>query len=93
MKFHEWHDRDESAGERRYFRAAKFGKRWTLKTTLQSAAEWESLDPAPRVVLEALRDLLLNKYQRRRIPYEDVVAVDRMVVGAGGESVIAELEK
>jgi transposase-like protein len=93
MTFHEWHDRDEAAGERRYFRAGKFGKQWHVKTTLKSDPDWEELAPVPRDVLEALRTQLLNKYQRRRIPYEDVVAIDKMVVEAGGETVIEELEK
>lgn len=88
MKFHEWHDRDEEAGERRYFRAGKFGRRWNIKTTLKSDEDWTDLDPAPRDVLEALREQLLNKYQRRRIPYEDVVAIDKMVVAAGGTTAI-----
>jgi len=93
MKFHEWYDRDEAAGERRYFRAGKFGRRWNVKTTLKSDAGWEDLDPVPKDILEALRGQLLNKYQRRRIPYEDVVAIDRMVVEAGGETVIDAVEK
>ena len=93
MKFHEWHDQDEAAGERRYYRAGKFGRKWTVRTTLKSDSDWEDLDPAPREVLEALREQLLNKYQRRRVPYEDVVAVDKMVVESGGETIIGDLEK
>lgn len=93
MKFHEWHDQDEAAGERRYFRAAKFGKKWSIRTTLKTDPDWEELEPAPRPVLEALRGQLLNKYQRRRVPYEDVVALDRMVVESGGDTIIEELKK
>jgi len=93
MTFHEWHDQDEAAGERRYYRAGKFGRKWTVRTTLKSAPDWDDLDPPPREVLEALRELLSNKYQRRRVPYEDVVAIDKMVVESGGESVIETLEK
>lgn len=92
MKFHEWHDNDEEAGERRYFRAGKFGRRWEVKTTLKSEPDWHDLNPAPREVLEVLRGQLLNKYQRRRVPYEDVVDVDRLVVAAGGVSLISEVE-
>lgn len=93
MKFHEWFERDEAAGERRYFRAGKFGKNWHVKTTLKSAPDWDDLDPVPRDILEALREQLMNKYQRRRIPYEDVVAIDKMVVAAGGVTVIHDLDK
>lgn len=92
MKHHEWHDQDTEAGERRYFRAGKFGKNWHVKTTLKSDPDWEDLNPVPLPVLESLREQLRNKYQRRRIPYEDLVAIDKMVVAAGGESVIAEIE-
>lgn len=93
MVFHEWHDRDEAAGERRFFRAEKFGKKWSFRTTLKSDPDWESLDPAPLVMLEEARSLLANKYQRRRVPYEDVVALDKLVVAAGGETIIDSLEK
>ena len=93
MRFHEWHDQDEAAGERRYYRATKFGSRWSVKTTLKSDLDWENLEPPSREVLEALRDQLMNKYQRRRVPYEYVVAIDRMVVETGGPSIIQEVEK
>jgi Tfp pilus assembly PilM family ATPase len=93
MTFHEWHDWDEKTGERRYFRAGKFGRRWHVKTTLKSEPDWHDLDPIPQVVLEELRRQLQNKYQRRRIPYEDVVDIDRLVVAAGGTSMIEEIER
>ena len=93
MRFHEWHDQDEAAGERRYYRATKFGNRWSVRTTLKSDPDWENLEPPPRDVLEALRDQLMNKYQRRRVPYEYVVAIDRMVVESGGGTIMEELKK
>ena len=91
MRSHEWHRQDEEAGERRYFRAAKFGTRWSVQTTLKSEPDWHRLDPIPLPILEELRTQLLNKYQRRRVPYEYVTAIDRMVCDAGGKSAIAEL--
>ena len=93
MIFHEWHDQDEAAGERRYFRAEKFGKKWELKTTLKSDPDWERLVPPPLDILMTLREQLQNKYQRRRIPWEDVVTVDKMVVEAGGTSVLEDGKK
>ena len=93
MIFHEWHDRDEAAGERRYYRAEKFGKKWELKTTLKSDPDWERLLPVPLPILETLREQLQNKYQRRRIPWEDVVTVDKLVVEAGGETVLEDKAK
>jgi hypothetical protein len=86
MTSHEWHDHDEEAGERRYYRASKFGRKWGVITTLKSEPDWNKLEPIPLLVLEMLRDLLFNKYQRRRVPYEDVIAIDKMIVEAGGEA-------
>ena len=86
MRNHEWFDHDEDAGERRYFRAGKFGKKWSVITTLKSAPDWDSLDPVPLPVLEALRLLLENKYARRRVPWADVVAM-RPRASAPGRSV------
>lgn len=84
MKYHEWFDHDAEAGERRYFRARKFGKNWTVSTTLKSDPDWTQLDPVPLPVLEELLALLENKYARRRVPWEHLVAVDKMIGEAGG---------
>lgn len=84
MKHHEWHDLDEEARERRYFRAGKFGGKWTVSTTLKSDLDWTRLDPIPLSVLQALRILLERKYQRRRVPFEDLVALDGLIEAAGG---------
>ncbi len=90
MISHEWHERDEAAGERRYYRAEKFGRKWRVITTLKSEPDWSEQNPVPREVLEELRGILMGKYQRRRVPWEDVVDVDKLVVAAGGESALQE---
>lgn len=82
---HEWYEHDEEAGERRYFRARKFGDKWEIKTTLKSDADWAHPDPVPLEILEALRRQLENKYARRRVPWNHLVAVDKLVVAAGGQ--------
>jgi hypothetical protein len=87
IKQHEWSQIDESAGERRYFRAGKFGGRWTFSTTLKSDEDWTKLEPAPLDFLLEVRSLLERKYQRRRVPWEDVVAIDKLVGAAGGERI------
>ncbi len=81
---HEWYEHDETADERRYFRARKFGKTWDIKTTLKSDADWEHPDPVPLPILEALRTQLENKYARRRVPWDHLRSVDLMVAAAGG---------
>ena len=35
-------------------------------------------------MLEALRDVLHRKYLRRRVSWEDVVDVEKLIVAAGG---------
>ncbi len=93
MRPHEWHDKDEEADERRYYRASKFGKKWSVITTLKSDPDWTRLDPIPLEVLEMLREQLANKYQRRRVPYEDLIVLDQMVAAAGGEALFEEEKK
>lgn len=53
-------------------------------TTLKSDEEWTTYDPVPLDILETLRTLLLKKYQRRRVPYEDILVLDQMCEAAGG---------
>lgn len=84
MKNHEWHEHDTEAGEKRFYRAGKFSKKWTVMTTLKSDTDWTTLDPVPLETLESLRTVLLNKYQRRRIPYEDLLVINQMIEEAGG---------
>ena len=83
---HEWFDHDDAANERRYFRARKFGDEWHIQTTLKSEPDWHQPQPVPLYILEGLRKQLENKYTRRRVPWNHLVAVDRLVVAAGGEA-------
>ncbi len=84
MKSHEWHERDPETRAMRYFRATKFNKQWTVMTTLATDEEWITYDAVPLDILEELRTVLVNKYQRRRIPYEDVLSINLMSEAAGG---------
>lgn len=90
---HEWHEQDEEAGERRFFRAEKFGRKWSMRTTLKTQPDWDPLDPIPLPVLEALRDVLHRKYLRRRVSWEDVVDVEKLIVAAGGVRVHSDEPK
>lgn len=87
---HEWHEQDEDAGERRFFRARKFGNSWEIKTTLKSEEDWHYPKPVPLPLLEALRAQLENKYARRRVPWEHLQSVDKLVAAAGGEAKYAD---
>lgn len=78
MITHEWRNRTED-GELRFVRAHKHGGDWSFQARLKSEEEWSSLDPIPHPDLEKLREVIFNKYQRRRVPYEDVEQIDAML--------------
>ena len=75
---HEWRDRSDD-GELRFVRAHKHGGDWTFQARLKSEEDWTPLDPIPRPDLEKLREVIFNKYQRRRVPYHDVEQIDAML--------------
>jgi hypothetical protein len=53
-------------------------------TTLKTDEDWVTYDPVPLEILEEFRSVLVNKYQRRRIPFEDVLVINQMSEAAGG---------
>lgn len=76
---HAWTERDPEGG-RREIEARKEAGRWRLRSHTKEDPVWRSADePLPRAWLEALRDLLWRKYQRRRASWEDVQLADRML--------------
>lgn len=80
---HVWREVTE-AGERREVRAVKFAGRWKLQSRIergrgQEANDWIYHD-APEVAdLQALRELIWRKYQRKRASYDDVVSLDKLI--------------
>lgn len=79
MEAHEWNERTPDG--KRYYRATRHATRWTILTTLASDEDWEkleieSLDPE---ILRALRDVVWRKYQRKRLPWERVAELDRLL--------------
>jgi hypothetical protein len=71
-------------GEKREVRAEKFGGRWKLQAKIEGAEEW-TYYPSPSLEdLAELRDVLWRKYQRKKLPYEDITTVERMIVEQGG---------
>jgi hypothetical protein len=85
MKKHEWRERTPDGGER-VVRAVTHGGRWTVSARARDADtdDWEELDPVPLAVLEALRERLWAKYRRRRVAWEEVERVDRLIEAGGG---------
>lgn len=81
MGKHEWREQTEE-GETRLFMATRQAAKWTFKARLKSEEDWTPLDPCPMDDLEYLREILFNKYQRRRVPSEQVAEIDEMIRAA-----------
>ena len=79
MKIHDWKERTDT-GENRLWRATKHGGNWKFMSKLQrSEDEWTDHEKMEIEDLKIFREVLFNKYQRRRIPWEDVVTIDNMI--------------
>ena len=79
MKIHDWRTRSET-GENRLWRATKHGSRWEFMSRLQRSEEgWTNHEKMDINELKTFREVLFNKYQRRRIPWEDVLKIDNMI--------------
>ena len=79
MKIHDWKDRTDT-GENRLWRATKHGGDWKFMSRLQKSEEgWTTHEKMEIEDLKLFREVLFNKYQRRRIPWEDGVAIDNMI--------------
>lgn len=80
---HIWkHTTDE--GERREVRAEKFGGRWRIQAKLKSDENWTYYDVPELEDLIELRRVLFNKYQRKHLAFEDVAAVEKLILDRGG---------
>ena len=79
MKIHDWRTRSET-GENLLWRATKHGSRWEFMSRLQRSEEgWTNHEKMDIDELKTFREVLFNKYQRRRIPWEDVLKIDNMI--------------
>ncbi len=81
---HIWTERDEE-GRKREVRAVKFGGKWKLQAKFVDEENWTYYEEPLLADLRALHDLLFRKYQRRRVPAEDVTAIERMLHEHPGE--------
>lgn len=75
---HTWRETTPE-GEKREVRATKFAGKWKLQSKLKNDPGWTYHDPPDPVDLDALRDLIFRKYQRKRASYEDLQSVERMI--------------
>ena len=80
---HVWkHTTDD--GERREVRAEKFGGKWRIQAKRKSEENWTYYDVPELEDLVELRRVLFNKYQRKHLAFEDVAAVEKMILDRGG---------
>ena len=75
MTRHEWHERTPE-GDRRYNRASYHASRWTFETTLAKEEHWHAIEEPDREYLQALRDVLFRKYQRKRLPHRLLAEIE-----------------
>lgn len=80
---HIWKHTTEE-GERREVRAEKFGGKWRIQAKLKNDENWTYYDVPEMEDLIELRRVLFNKYQRKHLAFEDVAAVEKLILDRGG---------
>jgi len=78
MTKHEWREFNAD-GEKVYYRANHHAGRWEFYSTLKSDPEWAKHDILPLENMEALREVLYNKHQRRRLPLKHLEQIEAMI--------------
>ncbi len=78
MSKHEWRE-NTSEGDIRLVTATRQAGKWKLRARLKSEEDWTLLSVMTLEDLEYLREVLWNKYQRRRVPYEHVLEIDALI--------------
>ena len=80
---HEWRERAED-GNHRFYRVWRGKGKWHFTTTLKTDPDWVTVDDPDLDFLTSLREKLFDKYQRRRVSWEQVVEIDKMIEAKGG---------
>jgi len=80
---HEWREKTAD-GDTRFNRAWRGLGKWRFSTTLKSEESWTELTPPDAGFLNHLHEILTNKYQRRRVPWEHITEIEKMLA-AGKE--------
>ena len=81
MKKHEWREKTEE-GETRLVTATRHGGKWELRSRLKSDTEWTEFAAIELEDLEALHDVISNKYQRNRVPHSQVLEIEALIAAA-----------
>ena len=78
MRTHEWRDRTDE-GEVRLVRGINHGGHWRIEARLKSELSFQELDPPPLEDLEALLEIVENKYRRGCAPHEHIEQIVSLV--------------
>ena len=81
MKKHEWRETTEE-GAIRLVRATRHAGKWQLRSKLKSEQEWTNFPSIPLEDLETLHDIISRKYQRKRVPYEQILEIEALIARA-----------
>lgn len=87
MKVHDWREHTDD-GDKRLWRATKFGGQWSIFSRLKSEEDFSEHGLDELDALNQLREVLFNKYQRGRLPWDDVVTIDALIEAAGGPKAV-----
>lgn len=77
MKCHEWREKGEEGTCQ--FRATHHAGRWEFCILREGEEEWERQEPISLEHLCLLREVLRRKYQRRRVPFEHLDQIDKLI--------------
>lgn len=78
MESHEWKENTDEG--KRYYRANFLGGNWRiLTTTMKRNPEWDIVEAPTAEVWRTLRELVWNKYQRKRCPWQRVESIDEIL--------------
>lgn len=77
MQKHQW--REEGEEGKVFYRATYHAGEWKLYSQLKGEEGWHHYDPIPGELLEKLRQVMWNKYQRGRCPHKLVTKIDAML--------------
>ena len=81
MKKHEWREKTED-GEVRLVTATRHAGKWKLQSRLKSEEEWTQFAKIELEDLESLLDIIERKYQRNRVPHEQVKEIETLIAAA-----------
>ena len=75
---HIWKERD-AEGRKREVRVTKFGGVWRFQAKYADESEWTYYERPLLDDLQALKDVVFRKYQRRRASAEDVASIENLL--------------